>query len=233
MLSKIRSQGGVREGGIRFNAALKVASTLLLVVLLSLSHSFFFILFAGALILVLLSFQRAELIVRVLKVSLPVAAFTFVILLPSVIWGNSPGVVMITAKVVLSVAAVKLLSATTEWGSVTRALKFFFIPDLFILVLDITVRYIVLLGDFSLAMLYALRLRSVGRNRGKAASLSGIAGTLFLKSREMAEDMYAAMACRCFTGSYRIGNARRLSLVDCIPFAIDGLLLFIFFVAGA
>jgi len=233
MLSKIRSLGGVREGGIRFNAALKVASTLLLVVLLSLSHSFFFILFAGALILVILSFQRAELIVRVLKVSLPAAAFSFVILLPSLSWGNSTGVVMITAKVALSVTIVRLLSATTEWGSLTRALKIFFVPDLFILVLDITVRYIALLGDFSLAMLYALKLRSVGRNRGKAASLSGIGGTLFLKSRGMAEEMHAAMTCRCFTGNYRVGRERRIFLADGIPLALDGLLLFVFFLADA
>ena len=52
-------------------------------------------------------------------------------------------------------------------------------------------------------MLYAVQLKSIGRNREKATSLSGIVGTLFLRSRAMAEEMYAAMICRCFTGSYR------------------------------
>jgi cobalt/nickel transport system permease protein len=63
-------------------------------------------------------------------------------------------------------------------------------------------------------MFYALKLRSVGRNAGKTASISGIAGTLFLKSKEMAEEMYAAMECRGFTGEYRAAGGWRLGFRD-------------------
>ena len=35
-------------------------------------------------------------------------------------------------------------------------------------------------------------------------SLAGLAGTLFLKSKEAAETQYQAMECRCFSGTYRI-----------------------------
>ena len=52
-------------------------------------------------------------------------------------------------------------------------------------------------------ILTSLRLRSVGQNRKKAQSFSGISGISFLKSREMAEEMYAAMCCRGFVGEYK------------------------------
>jgi cobalt/nickel transport system permease protein len=131
------------------------------------------------------------------------------------------------------VAAVGLFSATTDWGAITGALKIFLLPDLFILVLDATIRYIDLLGGLSLSMLHALKLRSVGRNRMKTASLSGIAGSLFLRSRAMAEEMHAAMECRCFTGRYRIGRAARVSPSDIWPLAADAAILFVFIASGA
>ena len=39
-------------------------------------------------------------------------------------------------------------------------------------------------------------------NPDKARSFSGVLGITFLKSSEMAEEMYAAMCCRGFTGEY-------------------------------
>jgi len=63
-------------------------------------------------------------------------------------------------------------------------------------------------------MFIALKLRSVGRNRSKQRALGGVAGSIFLFSRAMAEDMYAAMACRGFTGTYRIRRGIRPGLID-------------------
>jgi cobalt/nickel transport system permease protein len=63
-------------------------------------------------------------------------------------------------------------------------------------------------------MLYALKLRSVGRNHDKTASLSGVAGTVFLKSKEAAEEMYAAMECRGFSGTYRTATRQRPAIMD-------------------
>lgn len=231
LLSRMRSLPAGAASGVPLNPGVKLASTLLLVLLLSLSHDFFFIACAGAFLLAILCLHRGELIVQVLKTSLPVTGITFVILLPSAVWGYSPNLVMISAKVFVSVSAVKLFASTTSWAGISSALKGLRVPDLFILVLDITVRYLGLLGGFSLNMLYALKLRSVGRNDGKAASLSGIGGTLFVKSREMAEDLSAAMECRCFAGSYHGARAARLSAADLIPVAIDMLLLLMFFLA--
>ena len=52
---------------------------------------------------------------------------------------------------------------------------------MFIFVFDITIKYIVIFGEFSLNMLYALKLRSVGKSKNKSTSLSGIIGTTVYK----------------------------------------------------
>ena len=75
--------------------------------------------------------------------------------------------------------------------------------------LDITLKYIVILGNICVDMLNAVRLRSVGRNKDKKSALSGVMGVTFLKSREMADEMYQAMVCRGFDGEYN--NVKRES----------------------
>lgn len=228
LLSRIRAQSEYKADRFGVNAVFKVVFTVLLVVLLSTSKSFMFVLIVGVYLLVILSLMDAKEIVRILKVSFAVAVFTFVVLLPSALWGNPYSCIMITSKVFATVAAVNLLSQSTRWNSITSALKRFFVPDIFILVLDITIKYIVLLGEFSLNMLYSLKLRSVGINKSKHTSLSGIAGTMFIKSKEMSEDMYAAMECRGFTGEYRVYSRFRFAFADAVYMIINAAMIFIF-----
>ncbi|MGA2545441.1 MAG: energy-coupling factor transporter transmembrane component T [Rectinemataceae bacterium] len=208
LLSRARTRGGKEEGRGTIDAFFKLIAVLLLLLLVSLTRSRTFLAVVGTFLLILLAAQRGERVATVLKTSLAVVLFTALILLPSALGGGTMPALVIVAKVFISVASVKLVSVSTEWASISGALRRLRIPDLFILVFDIALKYIALLGDFALSMLYALRLRSVGRNAGKRASLSGIAGTLFLKSKEMSEEMYAAMECRGFSGEY--GSSRRL-----------------------
>lgn len=228
LLSRIRAQSEYRADKFGVNAVFKVAFTVLLVALISISGSFTFVMIAGVYLLVVLSLMEAKEIVHILKISLGVTAFTLAILLPSALWGNPYSCIMITSKVLATVTAVNLLSRSTRWNSITSALKRFFVPDIFILVLDITIKYIVLLGEFSLNMLYSLKLRSIGKNRSKHTSLSGIAGTMFIKSKEMSEDMYAAMECRGFTGEYRIYGRVRFTWADVVYIVINTAMILIF-----
>jgi cobalt/nickel transport system permease protein len=229
VLSKGRSQGGRAEGRGRTEPLVKVLCVFAVILLVSLSQSPTFLALAGIGFLVVLAAQDGRLIARVLKVSLAVAAFTVLILLPSVLWGRGSSAATITVKVFFSVAFVKLVSATADWTSISGAFKRLGAPDLFILVFDIALKYITLLGEFALTMLYALKLRSVGRNTGKTDSLGGIAGTLFLKSKEMAEDMYGAMECRGFTGEYRTTGRLRLGFRDGLLCGATGLLAVAYF----
>ncbi|WP_312693281.1 energy-coupling factor transporter transmembrane component T [Caproiciproducens sp.] len=228
ILSRIRAQSGYTTGKYSVHAVYKVECTFLLIVLLSVSKNILFVAAVGAYLLAVLSLLPAEKIIRILKAGLIISFFSFLVLLPSFFMGNRYSLVMIPLKTLATVTAISLLSHTTGWHSVTGALKSFFIPDLFIFVLDITIKYIVMLGDFSLNMLYSLRLRSVGKNTGKYSSLSGIAGTMFIRSKEMAEDMYAAMECRGFTGDYCVNRHIRFTAADFLYILVHIVLVLIF-----
>jgi len=214
VLSRIKTQSAGYTSRYSANAVVKVALTLFLLIMLSLSQNSAFVLVVNVYLLAVLSLMEAKQIVPILKVSFLMAFFTFIILLPAAFWGNTYSSVMITSKVFATITAVGILSRSTRWSAITGALKRFFVPDIFILVLDITIKYIVMLGDFALSMLYALNLRSVGRNRNKYTSLSGIAGTMFITSKVMAEDMYNAMECRGFTGQYHVHSRFKFTAAD-------------------
>ena len=231
-LAAIRTRAGEPAAGRAqgIHPALRLASSLGLILLVSLSRSLFFLAIAGTCVLAAISGLSGHRILRILKTSCVAALFTLVIFLPSALWGNWPGILMVAAKVLLSVAAAALVSAGAGWTAISRGLSSLRVPDIFILVLDLAIKYISLLGGLVLDMLYALKLRSVGRNRGKTDSLSGVAGTVFLKSKEGAEEMYAAMECRGFTGSYTFARGAGLRAIDYAFIAANALVLSLFFV---
>lgn len=232
VLSHIQRQSGHKTDLFGINAAFSVIFTILFIVLLSVSRSLVFVITANVYLLLVLCLLRAEDVISILKLSFGAAVFTFIILVPTALYGNFYSITMITPKVFAAVTAVNILSHSTRWNSITGALKTFFIPDIFILVLDITIMYIMMLGEFSLNMLYALKLRSVGRNKSKRTSLSGIGGTMFIKSREMAEETYAAMECRGFTGEYRIYRKFKFSFADAVYIIANAVIILCFIYFG-
>ena len=76
------------------------------------------------------------------------------------------------------------------------------IPGTVIFIIDITFRYIVLLGNLMQDLLTAVSLRSIGRNDKKYNSVGGVMGVTFLRGTEMNKEMYEAMQCRGFTDDY-------------------------------
>ena len=231
VLSKFRRQTEYKNKRFSINAFIKFISTIIAIVFLSLSKSSSYVFINVVLLLVLLNFLNTEIIKNILKVSLVVTIFTFIILLPSVFMGNGNNIIMITLKVFISVSAVNILASTTQWNDLIETMKIIHIPDMFIFVLDTTIKYIIILGDFSLNMVYALKLRSVGKSKNKNGSLSGILGTMFLKSKEMAEEMYDAMQCRGFTGEYKVYKKIKFKLIDyiCILLNIVFVVMFFYF----
>ncbi len=228
LIARIKTQDSKPNELFDVQAVLRVLFTLMLIVLLSLSRSFAFVLIIIAYLLVLLALMPAKDIISILKVSLIMTLFTVVILLPAAFYGSSYSFTMIPPKVFATITAVNILSHSTRWNNIISALKRFRIPDLIIFVLDITLKYIVMLGEFTLDMLYALKLRSVGRNKEKVTSLSGVAGTMFIKSRIMAEDMYGAMACRGFTGEYKVFGKFGFHIADAVYLLINAGFIYIF-----
>lgn len=189
-------------------------TALVLIVLMALSKNmiFSYVVLAEALIASL--FLSGKALSRSMKTSLSAMALSLVLLLPAALSGAPRTMLTVSIKVFISIALLNLVTLTLPFNKVTASLKSFRVPDLFIFTLDITLKYIVLLGDVCVNMLNALRMRSVGKNSEKGRSLSGILGVTFLKSREMSEEMYGAMACRGFEGEYERPRERQFSWKD-------------------
>jgi len=227
ILSRMRS-GSVRDSLFGVGTTIKLVSALTLVILVALSRDLSFVLVAGVYTLLLLGLLKGETIISILKVNLIVVLFSLAVLAPSAFLGNRYSIVVITAKIFTSVTLLGVFSHSSPWHDVTASMKRFFVPDIFIFVLDITLKYIFLLSELSLNMLYALKARSIGRNRDKRLSLSGIAGTIFIRSVEMSQEMHSAMECRGFSGMYPQKSKIKITVADISCLAVNLTLVSVF-----
>ncbi|MBI4979098.1 MAG: energy-coupling factor transporter transmembrane protein EcfT [Spirochaetes bacterium] len=204
----------------RVDPVIKLGGAVVVVLLVSLSRNILFVTCVATAALFALSTLRAGTIAAVLAVSGAAALVTGIITAPVMVMGNHENGLLLCAKVGVCACIVNMLAYTATWHRMTAALKMLFISDIFILIFDIAMKYIFILGEFSLSMLYALKLRSVGKNDRKHHSVSHMAGALFLKSKEMAEDMYAAMVCRGFDGTYTRRTRMKFTFIDGIYSAV-------------
>ena len=194
---------------------LQTAASLLLLILLSLTRSWLFLAAVDVLLLALwlrLPYRRG---LGILAVSAAVPLLMLIALLPAIWSGSLLPNLLLVAKMASSILLVQLLTAMNRWQELVRAFKVLHLPDLAIWIMDVTLKYIGLLGEYATQLLYALKLRSVGqRVPGKFTAVSGVMGNLFLKSQRMGEEMAEAMECRGFTGDYPKPARRRWGLPD-------------------
>lgn len=198
-----------------------------LIILSALSRNFIFCGCIAAGFFLYLCMVKIEVLKKVLATALSASFFTALIMLPSFFIYRSNSVITITIKVFLSTGMLSLYSLVTPWNKITAALKFVKIPNFVIFILDLTIHYILILGNVAFEMLFALKLRSVGRNRNKQKSFSGILGTVFLKSIAITEETQDAMECRLFDGTF--GKRKfEFNIKDFLPILILILYIFVF-----
>lgn len=188
--------------------ALRIASVVFVIILMSLSKNLMFPIVVITGLLVRLAMLTGTQIRRILKTTGSAVLLSVLVLAPAAIFGAWHSLFYITVKVAGSVTLLGVLADTMPWNQMTSGLRLFHIPDIMIFTLDITLKYIMLLGEICFQMLQALKVRLIGKNPQKSKALSGIFGVTFLKSRELSEEMYQAMECRGFDGKYVILKRR-------------------------
>ncbi|WP_270499839.1 energy-coupling factor transporter transmembrane component T family protein [Blautia intestinalis] len=213
VLAKLRFHEG-KDGRFSASPSLKLFYTIVYIILTACSRNYLFVLIMCAAVTVRLAFFPAKSICQVLSGTAGAVLISVLLLLPAVFMGNPQTLANITARVYVSVTLVGILSAGTSWNKLTGSMRTFRIPSLFIFTLDITLKYISVLGEICIDILRAVGLRSVGKNHEKTKAFSGVLGITFLKSSEMAEEMYASMCCRGFTGEYSIGQKYKIRVTD-------------------
>ena len=212
-LAKLQFHEG-NDGRFSATPSLKLFYTLIYIILTACSENYLFTLIMCAAVTVRLAFFSAKSIRQILRGTAGAVFFSVLILLPSVFMGTPQTLMNITSRVYVSVTLIGILSAGTSWNKLTGSMRTFRLPSIFIFTLDITLKYISVLGEMCADILTSVRLRSVGKNPQKAKALSGVLGISFLKSGEMAEEMHAAMCCRGFTGEYKKNRRYKLCAAD-------------------
>ena len=203
IMSRLRLESG-REGRFSLPAGVKLLLMIALIILVSVTQNDLVIMAVGAVALVRLALMQAEDIGAVVKAVLVAVIMAAVIFAPAVImdparlWNS----IRVVAKILISVTLVGIFNRTTQWNHLTAVLRKAHIPGTVIFIIDITFRYIVLLGNLMQELLTAVSLRSVGRNDKKYNSIGGVMGVTFLRGTEMNKEMYEAMQCRGFTDDY-------------------------------
>jgi cobalt/nickel transport system permease protein len=115
--------------------------------------------------------------------------------------GVAAGVLLIL-RVGASVSLAVLLTLTTRWNTLLKALSVFRIPSVFITVLEMTYRYIFLLLQTSTDMFMAWKSRLVGRSTSHEQRwfVASAMGTLWGKTHATSEEVHSAMLSRGYTG---------------------------------
>ncbi len=119
------------------------------------------------------------------------------------------GVVLFATVVVkawLSIMTSGLLVATTPFPDLLKAMRSLHVPAALTATISFMYRYLFVLVDEAMRLQTARAARSTGSGRSiwwRARVLGGMIGSLFLRSYERSERIYAAMLSRGFSGEAR------------------------------
>jgi cobalt/nickel transport system permease protein len=133
------------------------------------------------------------------------------------------GAVIFVARVGVCVSLAVLLVLSTPWADVLKSLQAVGVPQVFVLLLSMTYRYIFLFLHMANGLFEARKSRTVGRTGGKEQRrwISGSLGCLMNRSFKMSNDVYAAMSARGFTGHVRTYSAYRMTATDWTALALS------------
>jgi cobalt/nickel transport system permease protein len=198
----------------------KLVSILGLLIGVGLSHNLWVIAAIYLLVLVFAWRSAIPMDFFIKRVWLALPFFTGLVVLPALFITPGPALVRLPLGLVItrtglntvlflllrvsaSVSATLLLILTTRWNSVLSALSVLRVPDVFVLILGMTYRYIYLFLHTANDMFLSRKSRVVGRmNSAEERKLmAATAATLLGKSLDLSSEVYLAMQSRGFQGT--------------------------------
>jgi cobalt/nickel transport system permease protein len=121
----------------------------------------------------------------------------------------------------LSVQMAVVLTASTPFPALLRAMRSLRVPKVLVAITGFAYRYIFVISDEALRMMRARAARSGALGGGGGGSVfwrarvtGGMAGNLFLRSIERSERIYDAMVARGYDGEVRVLQAPSLRFGD-------------------
>jgi cobalt/nickel transport system permease protein len=238
----------------RVDPRAKLAMFLVIVLAASLSNSLLALAGLYVLLLVVARASRIPFDFFVKRVWLGIPFFAGVVILPSIFFAPSQrlfdlplgplhigpslatllSAAVFVARVGVSVSLAVLLILSTSWSDVLKSLQAFRVPQIFILLLSMTYRYIFLFLHTANGMFEARKSRTVGRTTGheQRGWISGSMGSLMNRSFKMSNEVYAAMAARGFAGEVRTYSSYRMTRHDWLALAGADVIALLVFALG-
>lgn len=122
----------------------------------------------------------------------------------------------IILKMYLCVMAALLLVASTPFTELTAQLRRLRVPAVFVMVFELTFRYIGVLIEEAFSMTTAYKLRSGNKRALDIRHMGSFTGLLILRGLDRAERVHAAMRCRGYSLTKIPHARRRLQRLDVI-----------------
>jgi cobalt ECF transporter T component CbiQ/cobalamin biosynthesis protein CbiM len=128
------------------------------------------------------------------------------------------GVALLTMRVINSVSLSLLVLYTTPFHEVIKALKMLRVPDTFLMVINLTYKYIFIFAKTVEDMHLAKKSRMVGDTSDSDARkwVAGRIALVFKKTQLRCEDIFRAMVSRGFSGEVKMYGFRKLAAKDYI-----------------
>lgn len=199
-LTGIRIQRG-HEKNVILSPFTKLLLLLFLIAFVSLCHNRLILMGIAAAVLIYLCRWPGEDIVHVFGTAVFASVISLIMFLPAMIFFPSgiANYLRVTAKVFLCASMVGIFNHTTQWNHITMALRKLHVPKTFVFVLDITLKYIVILGNYMTELLTSVLIRSVGKNKIKHQSAGQVMGLTFIAGIQLGRQTFEAMTCRGYT----------------------------------
>ncbi|MEN6351666.1 MAG: cobalt ECF transporter T component CbiQ [Syntrophomonas sp.] len=138
---------------------------------------------------------------------------------PPVIFISKQGamsVLYLFLRVGISISFGALLTFSTPVNKLLKSLHFLKVPAFFVMIIEMTYRYLLLLLNISIEMFEARSLRTVGNLSLKTqrALVGSSIASLFIRSVDLTDEVYQAMTARCYTGEAVISGSMGWRKVD-------------------
>jgi len=126
------------------------------------------------------------------------------------------GVLMLTSRVMNSLALSLLVTYTTPFPEIIRAVRLLKVPDSFLIIVTLSYKYIFIFAKTVEDMHLAKKSRLAGHVSNAEARrwIAGRFAFLFRKTQLRCEEIFKAMVGRGFSDNIRIYGFRRLNLRD-------------------
>ncbi len=133
----------------------------------------------------------------------------------SVTYNGLQALMNVVIKAWLSILSLILLTSTTKVPSLLKGLEQLHLPRVMVMILSFMYRYLFVLIDEMMRMKQARDSRNFGGGwLWQIRTISNMVGTLFIRSYERGERVYAAMVARGFDGQTRTLDRLRFKRLD-------------------